>query len=270
MSTFPRLLVTAALLAAVVRAEPTVSVEVRDGETGRPVKGALVAVAGSDIIATTDGAGRCLVVGRVGRGSKLTASGRGFFDDTLVMAVPLRRDTILAMSLHPNKPRWVRGTITDATTRSPLPEVLVTVAGSALADSTGASGSFLLAGFPHGPKLVRADLDGFAADSQIVTARGGETTEVSLALRDTTNVGELAGEVIDAGSGRPVAGARVRLEASGLEAQSDSSGHYAIGRLSAGLYDLSVSCPGFRKGYTRFRVLRGWTVEVNLRLHPVR
>jgi len=252
---------------SLARAGPTVGVEVRDAESGRALAGALVTVAGSDIVATADNSGRCLVVARVGRGSMVVTTRAGFFSDTLVIGQAVRRDTVFNVGLHPDRPRALRVGVTDATSGLALAGAAVLVPGGA-AFSTGADGLAMLLNVPHGVRFVRAEMEGWLADSQAVFARGGETTDIVLRLRDTTNVGSLTGEVRNQATGQPVAGAQVRLEASGLSAVSDSTGRYQIEGLSAGVYDVSVSCAGYSRGIARFRVLKGWTVNLDLRLRP--
>jgi hypothetical protein len=245
-------------------AGPLVWVETRDAESEEPLAGALVTVAGSDIIATTDATGRCPLVVPVGRGSMVVVARAGFFDDTLSVGRRFRHDTVIVAWLHPDRPRAVRVVVNDAVTGTPLAGVTVRLQDK---DSvlTRGDGSALLSDFPPGSWLVRAEMDGWQADSQSVSARGGETTDVALRLRDTTNVGMVSGDVRDE-NGAPVAGAAVRLEVSGLVALSDSAGHYVFERLPAGVYNVSVSKAGYCRGVARFRVLKGWTVNLNLRL----
>ncbi len=254
-------------LVALAWAGPTTSVEVRNAESGQALAGALVTVAGSDIIATTDNTGRCLVVAHVGRGARLVTARAGFFSDTLVVTPAIRRDTVIVVSLHPDRARALRVSVTDATAGVALTGAAVAVQGGPVL-TTGGDGSVLFLNVAHGARYVRAEMEGWTVDSQVVVARGGETTDVVLRLRDTTNVGDLVGAVTDQTTGKPVAGAVVRLDASGLVAVSDSIGEYRLERLSAGVYDVSVSCDGYRRGVARFRMLKGWTVNLNLRLYP--
>ncbi len=248
-------------------AGPTVEVEVWDAESGRALAGALVTVAGSDIVATTDNSGRCPVVAPVGRGSVLVTTRAGFFSDTLVIGQAVRRDTVFRVNLHPDRPRALRVSVTDATSGMAVAGATVAMQGG-IAFNTGADGMVMMLCVPHGVRFVRAEMEGWLADSQDVLIRGGETTDVVLRLRDTTNVGNLGGEVRDQVTGLPVAGAVVKLDASGLSAVSDSAGRYQLEGLSAGVYDVSVSCAGYRRGVARFRVLKGWTVNLELRLRP--
>ena len=61
------------LMAAVAFAAPDVVARVRDGETKLPLVGAMVISEGSDIMAVTDSAGRCVVAVAPRRGGALAA-----------------------------------------------------------------------------------------------------------------------------------------------------------------------------------------------------
>jgi hypothetical protein len=100
----------------------------------------------------------------------------------------------------------------------------------------------------------------------LVEVTGGETAEVTLALLDTSNTGEVEGLVADPKSGSPIPGARIEVEGTGLAVASDSLGHYAIEQVPAGMHKLIVTSSGRRKAYTVVRVVKDWAVTANLYL----
>jgi hypothetical protein len=261
------LLILVTGLPATARAAPVIVARTHDAESGKPLAGAMVTVQNSDIMAVTDDVGQCLVLARVARGGRLAAALDGYFGDTVVLSAVPRLDTLLIeFGLHRNLPRSVRGLVSDAAARLPLPEAVVSIAGTDRTARTLGDGSYSFSPFPYGTWTLRADFEGYQSETLRVTALSGETTEADFALRDTSCVGEVDGRVTDGETGVPIAGAAVSVTGTGWQATSDTAGYYVVERLPAGVYDLSAVCEGYRKGVTRFRVVKGWAVTVNLRL----
>lgn len=102
--------------------------------------------------------------------------------------------------------------------------------------------------------------------SLAVQVKGGETTSVDLYLLDTANVGSVEGMVFDAGTGKPVADARVTVEGTGCTASTDSTGRYVIVSVPVGKSKLLVGRDGYLKAYTVVRLVKNWTVTANLYL----
>ena len=251
-------------------AGPVVIARVHDAETGKPIAGAVVTVKGSDIMAATDSAGVCLVMARVGRGTRLFASRPGYFEDTTTAGPVTRADTeFVDLVLHPDLPRLVQGIVVDRATLQPLSGASVSVGGAELSTHTSVDGDYSFPGFPYGQRTLAAEYEEYQRETLRVTARGGETTRVDFALADTANTGTLDGQVTEYGTGQPVSGAVISVQGAGRQGTTDPSGAYLIERLPVGMHDLVVSCEGFRRGVTRFRVVKGWSVTVNLRVHRV-
>jgi protocatechuate 3,4-dioxygenase beta subunit len=80
-------------------------------------------------------------------------------------------------------------------------------------------------------------------------------------------LGSLEGTVTDRLTGRPIAGARLRLLELGLEAATDSSGRYVFRDIPSGEYTLTVEAPGYRPTALRVRVV-GRTVQ-DVALEPL-
>ncbi|HTW90246.1 MAG TPA: carboxypeptidase regulatory-like domain-containing protein [bacterium] len=250
-------------------AAPVLITRVQDGETRQPLAGAMVMSAGSDIMAVTDSAGQCMVVSLPRKGGMLVASRSGYSDLRFPWSPPARPgpDTLtVALTLYTSGPRVVVGRVSDAATKLAIAGALVSVAGARLAESTRADGGFLLSGFPPGPQTLEASCLGYPAKSVAVQVRSGETDTVELYLMDTTNVGRAEGTVFDAGTGRPVAGARISVEGTGCEAVTDSIGHYSIGDVPVGMNKVLVNCEGYLKAYTIVRLVKDWAVTVDLQL----
>lgn len=242
---------------------------VEDGETRQALAGAMVTTEGSDIMAVTDSAGRCMVVSVPNRGGHLLFSRAGYFDARSVWAPPSKPvpETVkVDRVLYPNRPRVVVGRVLDAETKFSITGARVTVVGSTLAESSGADGGFTFSSFPPGQQTVDVSYPGLPRKSLSVEAKGGETTAVEVYLLDTANVGSVEGTVFDAGTGKPVTGALVAVDGTGCKAISDSAGHYAIEDVPVGVNKLLVGCEGYLRAYTVVRLVKNWTVTADLHL----
>jgi len=257
------------LVAPVVLAAPNVVARVRDGETKRALAGAMVMSEGSDIMAVTDSSGQCLVVAVPKRGGTLLVSRTGYLDVRLAWSPPAKSvpDTFLFdMLLYPDRPRAVVGRVSDAGTKLAIAGARVSVAGTELAGSTRADGGFIFSRFPAGPQTLEVSFTGYPLKLLNVQAKGGETTEVNAPLVDTANVGSVEGAVFDVRTGLPVSEARVAVEGTELGMLTDSTGRYVIENVPAGMHRLLVSRAGYVNAYTVVRLVKDWTVSVNLYL----
>ena len=271
------------LLAAFAVASPVVVAHVQDGETRRRLSGVMVLSEGSDIMAVTDSSGQCLVVAVPKKGGHLLVSRVGYFELRRTWTPPargrrtedggLRTDTAFVdFVLYPDKPRVVLGRVFDAGTKLTIAGVLVSVAGANLAESTRADGGFIFGQFPPGPQTLEVSSPGYPLKSLPIQVKSGETSSVDLYLLDTANVGSVEGTVFDAGTGKPVPGARVSVEGTGCESAADSTGHYSIENVPVGMNKVLVSRDGYLRAYTMVRLVKDWAVTVNLylRTEPAR
>ena len=256
------------LVAACALAAPSVVARVQDGETKQPLAGVMVLSEGADIMAITDSSGQCMVVSVPKRGGNLVFSRTGYLDTKLAWSQPKPvPDTVVVdMLLYPNRLRVVMGRVFDAGTKLTIPGARVSVAGLDLAESTRVDGAFVFGRFPPGPQTLEASFPGYPLKSLAVQVKGGETSSVDLYLLDTANVGSVEGTVFDAGTGRPVADARVTVDGTGYAASTDSVGHYLIEGVPAGMNKMLVSRGGYLKAYTVVRLVKDWAVTVNLYL----
>jgi hypothetical protein len=260
------------LTATMSLAAPVVVARVQDGETRRALAGAIVTSEGSDIMAVTDSDGRCVVVAVPKRGGPLLASRTGYLGSRVTgrwLGKPIRDTVVIDLLLYPDRPRVVVGRVYDAGAGFAILGAKVLVAGTELADSARADGSFFFHNFPAGPRNLQVSSLGYPTKSFSVEAKGGETTEVNASLVDTANVGRVEGAVSDAGTGLPVSEARVAVEGTGLGALTDSTGRYVIENVPAGMHRLLVSCVGRRTAYTVIRLVKDWNVTVNLQLRKL-
>jgi hypothetical protein len=260
------------LTATMSLAAPVVVARVQDGETRRALAGAIVTSEGSDIMAVTDSDGRCVVVAVPKRGGPLLASRTGYLGSRVTgkwLGKPIRDTVVIDLLLYPDRPRVVVGRVYDAGAGFAILGAKVLVAGTELADSARADGSFFFHNFPAGPQSLEVSFPGYPPKSFSIEAKGGETTDVNLALVDTSNVGRVEGAVSDAGTELPVPEARVSVEGTELGASADSTGRYVIENVPAGMHKLLVTCAGYVNAYTVVRLVKNWDVTVNLQLRKV-
>lgn len=118
------------------------------------------------------------------------------------------------------------------------------------------------------------EVAGAAPEEDVITLEPGLVHEIELRSLGETEMGRLLGRVRDARSHRPVAAAAVsvtdrRQEAQGGgEARSNGSGHFVLGELPVGEYELSIRHIGYEPLKHGVTVTRGHTTEVDVRLSP--
>src|SRR5262245_10833354 len=80
----------------------------------------------------------------------------------------------------------VTGTVTDRTAGAPIPNVAVTVVGTALGARSGADGKFTINEVPAGAQRLRAARIGYTPADQLINLAAGQTTTVNMALSTAT------------------------------------------------------------------------------------
>lgn len=143
----------------------------------------------------------------------------------------------------------IAGRVTDGSTGLPLAGAQVSVTGAVTASTTsGADGSYSLNGLAVGSVTLTVNLTGYSPSVVNATLGAGESLTFSPALYPSSSGGgptsaTLIGTVLDALTQAPVAGASVTLgTASG---QSDGSGNFSIGDLTAGSFQATISAVGY-------------------------
>lgn len=261
-------LLALALLAGCAR-QGMLRVVVSDGETGRPVDGALVTFQSTMLLATTGPDGATPDVGLDQRGP-IRVEHVGYLADSIAVPALRRRPVSIArVELYPDRPRTVVGRVVDAGNRTGIEGAEVEAGG--VKAKSAEFGAFALPGFPVGLVSVWARLEGYPAACTSLSVRGGDTARIELALVDTTDVGSVNGRVTDRATGDGIAGALVEALGTGIRVVTDSLGYYAIERLNAGEHVMRATAEGRPVQEIPFRVLKEWAVEVSFglgRLEP--
>ena len=137
----------------------------------------------------------------------------------------------------------VAGTITDATSGDPLEGVTVEVLSEGISTTTNASGYYKI-NLDPGSYTVEVSAFGYEPESVPVSVNAGVTENGDLALTALPS-GSLAGQVLDANTLTPLAGASIVLGGTPLNTTSDGGGGYDFASVPAGDYTVSVALFGY-------------------------
>ncbi|WP_419856753.1 carboxypeptidase regulatory-like domain-containing protein [Candidatus Palauibacter irciniicola] len=118
------------------------------------------------------------------------------------------------------------------------------------------------------------EVAGAPTEEDVITLEPGLVHEIELRSLGETEMGRLLGRVRDARSHRPVTAAAVsvanrreEVQSSG-EVRTDRRGHFVLGELPVGEYELSVRHLGYEPLTHGVTVTRSRTTEVDVRLSP--
>jgi hypothetical protein len=240
---------------------------VRGAATGGTVAGATVTVDGVEGSASTAADG------------SFAFPGLPFGTYTVRAAAPGFQEASLEVSLGPVTPAAtiyltaasttgvVAGTVTSAESGGGIAGASVVIEETGAAASTGPDGAYRFAGVPAGAQSVRASANGFASQSRVVTVAGGRTSTASFALERAT--GSLRGQVVDAATRAPIAGATVSVDGTRLTATTDSAGTYRFATVAVGQLTVRVAASGFLSQSQSVIVSAGATATLNFSLSPL-
>jgi hypothetical protein len=143
-----------------------------------------------------------------------------------------------------------RGTLQAERGRNKTPELPVSMAGR----------TFVMQMVLVGSIPVNAAETPKAAGDSAVTAASRQTPR-------STGSATVAGRVVD-GVGRPVPGARVSVDGTGISALSDSAGSFVVARVPTGSWVVAARRVGFRPSDVAVNVLPRRTQRITLVLQP--
>ncbi len=229
----------------------SVSGYVLSAGTTEPLQGATVAAAGRTV--QTNAEGYFSLAGLPAGDQTLLASKAGYESTSVVAQVRASQlgnagSILLAQS---TSGAVVRGKVFDAGTRQGLAGTQVSFSGSAnYSVVSGADGSFELPGITPGSYSLVFHKSGYTDVSGTLTAPAGSLTDVqqgltlSGAAQDDTPA-PIAGRVIDAASGQPIAGAQLAL-AGGATIVSGTDGAFSFAGVARGSHELVASAGGYQ------------------------
>ncbi len=109
---------------------------------------------------------------------------------------------------HAQAPGTIAGTVFDAPSGEPLPEVNVVVVGAIFGDATDASGRFQIEGVPPGSYTVQVSTLGYRTARRTITVEAGATATVEFRLTPSEAATGAAAAVADPAELQPI----VRIE----------------------------------------------------------
>ncbi len=225
-------------------------------EAGKPVGGARILVTSSEGL--LDGDARYVAEARAGADGAFAVPDAPSGARVVVVRaqdfIPANRIQIEAKpdeKISLQQGGSVRGLVTDPAGK-PVPGVLVTTDDAAA--QTDAQGKFRLAGLPAGGLHLQAlSKDDLAARKDGLRVRKGEEVEANLKLRPGTVI---SGTVIEEGTRRPVAGARVSAYPAARfarfarrreerAARTDARGRFRLAGLAPSRYSIEAAKDGY-------------------------
>jgi 5-hydroxyisourate hydrolase-like protein (transthyretin family) len=164
------------------------------------------------------------------------------------------------------------GHILDQATQRPISNVHVSLSGGAIS-RTDANGNYTLSKIMPGRHVVSVTKAGYAEQKRSVVIRNGVTRQdISLSReRLTTSLavpqvnGRLLGQIVDAGTGKPISGVTVSLP-NKRSFTTNQSGAFNFENLPAGSYEVIVRRSGYADGTRTVTVRAGQSVTLNFRL----
>ena len=221
-------------------ANTTITGHVADSGTCKSLSGATVATGTAS--ATTDSYGNYSLVVPVGSALDISVSKAGYASQDKTYTPPAGYSSNIDWALATGGGGSISGTVTDASTGSPLTGATVSGAGQA---TTSASGSYTLSSVAAGTYTITAAANGYQSSSQATSVTSGNTSTLNFALAQPVNGsnGSLVGKVTSAIDGHAISGAIVSY--AGGSAVTDSSGAYQFASIAPGSYSFTASASGW-------------------------
>jgi len=190
-----------------------------------------------------------------------------YYTPTWHFAVDYRNSETIVEGVCESVLGAINGTITDASTGSPVTAASITADGySATTDSIG---YYIITDVPAGTYTVTASLTGYldgVATGVVVAA--GETTQLDFSLTRISENGTIYGKVTDISTGDPIAGATVSVDTT-YSTSTDSSGIYTIDNVSPGDYTVTATATNYYSDSRPAHVESNMTTTVDFALEPV-
>lgn len=169
----------------------------------------------------------------------------------------------IRLEAPPLQPGEITGTVTDAGTVSPIAGATVSYSGGSA--TTDANGEYRIDSIASGNQTLTASATGYATMQKTVSVPPNGSVVADFALTPAATY--IAGEVRDAVTTQPIAGATVSF--SGGSTQTDSLGRYRLENPPPGTYDVAASANGYVTKTQQVVVTTGVPATSDFALQPV-
>ena len=239
----------------------TLTGTVTDSLTGNPIASATISYSGAS---TQTGISGSYTLSKAPLGTyQLTATAPGYSDQSQAVTVNPAATSTGAFNLAPLAGS-VSGVVTDAASGAVLAGATVSYSGGQA--TTDDSGAYTFTGITEGTYDVSASASGYAAQTLSVTVGPGQAASQNFALAPF-GVGTASGQVTDAVTGLPVAGATVSYV--GGTATSDSGGMYTLASLPDGNTTVTATHSGYSDQSAVVVITTGSTTNQDFALAPL-
>ncbi len=180
----------------------------------------------------------------------------GYQNKTITVEVILLNGTII-------------GLVYDVTTGDPIANATVVIEEANLTLYTDENGTFQASVQP-GTYTIDVSAEGYYNETVTVSVDENETVVVQIGLQPRAN-GTIAGYVVDADTGDPIANATVFVYTSAGQVvnYTNAQGYYEL-HVPAGVYDVHALAPGYQEAVAgNVTVQANQTVVVNFTLQPI-
>jgi hypothetical protein len=232
---------------------------VRDATTGNPINGALIRVLNAPVRATTKADGSAVLEGVSEGDVEVEVSAEDYLPGT---------EHLLAGSKKPQSVRLTRGasfvaTVVNAKDHLPAGPgtLLVDLSGTTTIEQFGADGRIRVSGLRGGSLNVDIRLPGFAS-CKLPKRQMTPGTAADFGIVEIRKGASITGKIVDEATSAPVEahirvprpneyGSRLSLVMNDwIETETDASGQFQLGGLTAGDYRLLVEAPGYGPALT--------------------
>ena len=134
------------------------------------------------------------------------------------------------------------GQVMDAISKAPVAGAKIAAVGTSQQAETDAAGRFRLDGLRSGKMDLEAAAPGYAAQRIALELKDGAETSVNVELKGAAF---LAGQVFDAGSRGPIAGAKIAVVGTSQTAETDPAGRFRLDGLRSGKVEFDAAAAGY-------------------------
>lgn len=229
---------------------------VTDAATRFPVAGATVTIDGvAGMVTQTDAQGRYQFSSPPSYtgAKKIIFEKAGYYTHEQTIQIVTNRTHNLDIPLQPlaqsGSAANLNVTVSDRSTGTPLPGVVVTLTGTnSHTVTTDAAGNARIEGLNAGDTQILVTATGFEGVFANVSVVSGRQYQLPLELAPQTGASiRLFGTVLDASSQQPLAGAQVTLTGVGqLTAVADANGEYEFDGIPTGSWQLAATFSGYQ------------------------